>query len=83
MSVPSEAIAIGKSWREVLHRRLTDDGNKGCAHQGKLGEWHPTEELLKEIATEIYRDGENDLLHTFLRKVLVSDTIKFFKNSEA
>ena len=83
MSVPSEAIAIGKSWREELHRRLNDDGYKGCAYQGKLGEWHPTEELLKDIAAVIYRDGKNDLLHTFLRKVLFSDTIKFFKNSEA
>ena len=82
MSVPSEAIAIGKSWREELHRRLIEDGKKGCAYQGKLGEWHPTEELLKDIAKVIYRDGENDLLHTFLRKVLISDTIKFFKNSE-
>ena len=83
MSVPSEAIAIGKSWREELHRRLKDDGYKGCAYQGMLGEWHPTEELLNDIAAEIYRDGKNDLKHTFLRKVLFSDTIKFFKNSEA
>ena len=83
MSVPSEAIAIGKSWREELHRRLIEDGKKGCAYQGKLGEWHPTEELLKDIAKVIYRDGENDLLHRFLRKVLFSDTIKFFKNIES
>ena len=83
MSVPTEAIAIGKNWRGELLRRLKDDGHKGCAYQGKLGERHPTEELLKDIATVINRDGENDLSNTMLRNLLFSDTINFLKNKEA
>lgn len=82
MSVPAEAIVIGKNWRTQLHQRLNDDGYKGCVYQGKHRAWHPTEELLNDIATEINRDGENDLSNTILRKVLVSDTIKFFENKE-
>ena len=83
MSVHSEMITIVKSWRAELYRRLKDDGNKGCTYQVKLGEWHPTEELLKGIAASINRDGENDLSNTTLRKLLFSDITKFFQRQRS
>ena len=68
-------------WRRELHKRLTEGhwDDKGCEYKDLLGEWHPTEALLCDIANAIDRSGCSDLKDNDLRNLLVYDITNFYK----
>ena len=66
-------------WKDELLQRLNvrNWNYDGCEYKGLLGEWHPTEELLRDIARAINRSGNNDLKDNTLRALLVDELNKF------
>ena len=64
---------IRKKWTKALLKRLENKRYGGCAYKGWLGQWHPTEKLLREIAEVIkrkYDDDMTDSLWKYLVKVI-------------
>ena len=78
--VPKNTIEenIQNLWRAALIKKLDTDRWHGCAYQGLIGEWHPTEDLLQEIAKTLKRNYNQDL-NDKLRKYLVAATAKYQK----
>ena len=70
-------------WRGELHKNLSGAlwNYNDCEYKCSLGEWHPTEALLRDIAKTINRSGHNDLKDNDLANLLVYDVTKFCKEN--
>ena len=65
-------------WREALIKRLEVKRYHGCAYKGWLGEWHPTDELLRDIAVQLDRNYDKEMTDS-LRNYLVVATATYHK----
>ena len=67
-------------WSAAIIQRLEKRKYYGCVYQGILAEWHPTEELLREIAKEFNRNYEQDMTDNS-RKFLIEVTANYHKKN--
>ena len=65
-------------WTASLLKRFEARRYDGCAYQGLIAEWHPTEALLIDTAKMLQRSYEEDM-SAQLRKFLVAFTVTFHK----
>ena len=67
-------------WRDALIDLWSRKRHKGCAYFGgpNIAEWHPTEELLREIAKKLNRNYKTEMTDN-LKQFLTAVTVKYYK----
>ena len=71
-------VGTRELWKEALLQKISTDRYHGCAYQGLIGECHPQEKLLREIAKILNRDYETDMTLN-LKQFLTNVTAMYYK----
>ena len=80
-SMPKKENVVREVWRNALLEIWSKDRFKGCTYFGRpnIAEWHPNEELLRDIARKLNRDYETEMTDN-LKQFLTTVTIRYYKD---